>query len=366
MRHVYQAVIGMSCLFYWLSQPLVFVLVLGAAGGLIYLCFAIGHIPIYLILALVVGTLSTMAAMLRGMFTRPKDEDPGLPLELASEPRFAALLDEVAKRVGTRPVDTLYLTPGTDLAVMERGTLFRQMSGRANRCLILGVGVLDGLTLGPFKSILAHEYGHFSNKDTSGGQLALAVRRSLHTTAAQLVEDGNAKWFNPAWLFLYGFYKVFLRISQGASRLQEVMADRWAAFLYGTDAFKAGLGHVVRRAIEFQAYASASIEEVAQARQPLPNLYAHRPVQKIDHAAIDEEFKKTIAREPSPYDSHPSTAHRFAWVEALGVPSVPEPHDQQAVWSLFDGREAIETRLTEQVRHNLLSQGIELPKPPVV
>ena len=55
----------------------------------------------------------------------------------------------------------------------------RQLRGRAERCLILGVGVLEGLKIGPFKAVLAHEYGHFTNKDTAGGGFALAVRRSL-------------------------------------------------------------------------------------------------------------------------------------------------------------------------------------------
>lgn len=44
------------------------------------------------------------------------------------------------------------------------------------RFLILGVGVLEGTKLRPFRAILAHEYGRFSNCDTAGGGLALADR----------------------------------------------------------------------------------------------------------------------------------------------------------------------------------------------
>ena len=61
-----------------------------------------------------------------------------------------------------------------------------------------------------------------------------------------LVALGAAVW-SPAWWFVRGFYMLFLRISQGASRLQEVMADRWAAFSYGAQAFESGLRHALGR-----------------------------------------------------------------------------------------------------------------------
>src|SRR2546425_8822909 len=93
---------------------------------------------------------------------------------------FRSVLDEVAQRVGTRPVDNVYMTPGAQVAVMERGrSMLARARGRAERCLILGAAALEGMRLGPFKAILAHEYGHFSNRDTAGGGVALAGGRSL-------------------------------------------------------------------------------------------------------------------------------------------------------------------------------------------
>src|SRR4029079_12221765 len=131
---------------------------------------------------------------------------------------------------------------------------------------------LEGMRLGPLKAVLAHEYGHLTNRDTAGGGFALAGRRSLHTMAQSLASSGAAAWYNPAWLFLNGFYRVFLRISQGASRLQEVLADRWAVFAYGADAFEAGLRHVIERSVRFDAHVGATINEVVKQKLPLANL----------------------------------------------------------------------------------------------
>jgi Zn-dependent protease with chaperone function len=366
LRRVYRAVLWLSCVYYWLSIPVVALLVLAVAAGTLYGIFALGQIPLKLVVIIVVLLFGTLRAMAKGLFARSRDEDPGLRLAPDEEPRLRGLLEEVAGRIGTRPVDSIYLTPGTDLAVMERGGLLRQIRGDSERCLILGVAVLDGMTMGPLRAILAHEYGHFSNRDTAGGGFALSVRRSLWTMAQHLAQHGAAAWYNPAWLFVIGFQRVFLRVSQGASRLQEVLADRWASFAYGAAAFERGLRHVVERSIRFGAHAQAALGEVIETRQPLPNLYAYRPGQEPDPNELGRQVEEAIEREPSPYDSHPSPAHRIQWIQALVTPgATTSADDDDPVWSLFGNREAVETRLTRQVKENLrVHQGIAIPEGP--
>jgi Zn-dependent protease with chaperone function len=246
MRRIYSAVLFLSCIFYYISIPIVILLVLAAGGGIIYACFAMGRIPVKLVLGVVVIVGVTVVSMIKSLFVRRDDEEPGMRLDLSKHPRLRALLEEVAKRIGTRPVDQVYLTPGTDVAVMQRG------KGRRERALVLGIAALDGMKIRPLKAVLGHEYGHFTNKDTAGGAFALSVRGSLHATAYGLATGGAAAWYNPAWLFVNGFHRVFLRISEGASRLQEVLADRWAAFAYGADAFEAGPAsrHRAQRALQ--------------------------------------------------------------------------------------------------------------------
>ncbi|MES1244524.1 MAG: M48 family metalloprotease [Acidobacteriota bacterium] len=361
LRRLYRGVLWASCLYYWISIPIVSLLVLVAGGGLIYGVFAMGYIPIKLIVGVVVVVGVTLVSIVKSLFARSRDEDPGLKLAPAEEPRLRDLLHQVAGRIGTRPVDNVYLTPGTELAVMERGGMLRQLRGASERCLILGVGVLDGLQIGPLKAILAHEYGHFSNKDTAGGGFALSVRRSLYRMAAHLAQGGAAGWFNPAWLFVNGFHRVFLRISQGASRLQEVLADRWAAFAYGADSFEQGLRHVIRRDLLFNAHANATLNEVVEAKRALANLYSYQPSAVPDAATIESEMETALNREPSPYDSHPSPVDRFRWTRALASTGRPAPEDGEEAWTLFRDREAVERRLTETVRENLLSQGVMIP-----
>jgi Zn-dependent protease with chaperone function len=360
LRRLYRGVLWLSCIYYWISIPIVSLLVLVAGGGLIYGVFAMGYIPIKLVVIIVVLVGVTLTSIVKSLFNRSRDEDPGLKLAPAEEPRLRDLLHEVAGRIGTRPVDNVYLTPGTELAVMERGGMLKQLRGSSERCLILGIGVLEGLKIGPLKAILAHEYGHFSNKDTAGGGFVLGVRRSLHRMAVHLAQGGAAAWYNPAWLFVLGFNRVFLRISQGASRLQEVLADRWAAFAYGPDFFEQGLRHVIRRDVLFDAHANATVHEVVQAKGALTNLYAYRPSEVPEAKAVEAAVEVALKREPSPYDSHPSPLDRFRWTRALKATGRPSLEDGEESWTLFRDRETLERKLTETIRVHLLLQGVQV------
>jgi Zn-dependent protease with chaperone function len=353
LRRVYGAVLFLSSVFYYVSVPVVIGLVLLAGGGLIYATFALGHIPIKLVILAVMVVFVSIASIVKSLFVRIPDNDPGMRLDLQKHPKLRALLDEVATRIGTRAVDNVYLTPGTDVAVMERRKT-------KERCLILGVAGLDGLAIRPLKAVLGHEYGHFTNRDTAGGAFALSVRNSVSATAYGLATGGAAAWYNPAWLFVNGFHRVFLRISEGASRLQEVLADRWAVFAYGADAFEAGLRHVVTRGVHFDAHIGATLKEVVDGQLPLTNLYTYQPAKPGDD--VDSAVEEALQRQSSAYDSHPSPAERFTLVHALPRHgTAPDAGDDAPAWSLFDDALELQCAMTAKVRDNVKANyGIEI------
>ncbi len=365
LRRVYAVVLWLTCAAYYASLPMVLLLILGLGAGLFWAIGAAGRIPVKLVVIVGIVVLVSLWAVVKSLWVsliRPKSEDPGLALDVAGHPRFSAALAEAAGRVGTRRVDRVFLTPAAEAAVYERGGLLQRLRGRTERCLILGVGLLEGMTQGQLKAVLAHEYGHFVNKDTAGGGLALSVRRAVLTMGRALAEGGAATWYNPAWLFVNGFHRLFLRVSQGASRLQEILADRWAALAYGGANFAAGLRHVIDRDLRFDRQANATLKACVEGGAPLMNLYATAVGQPLDEAEVRQALEAALAAEPSPYDSHPRPADRIAWVG-----DVPSAHgrgldDGAPAWSLFADREALERRLTAEVRANVeRNHGVSIP-----
>ncbi len=355
VRRLYAIVLGASCAFYYASLPIVIAFVLAFTAGLLYVTSRLGRVPIKLAALLVVVAIVSVVSMLKSLFFRPKEGEPGLRLDLAREPKLQAMLDAVAAKIGTRAVDNVYMTPSTEVAVMERGN---------ERRLILGVAALDGLRVRPLKSILGHEYGHFTNRDTAGGAFALAVRRSLAFTAAGMEAGGADTWYNPAWWFVNAFHSLFLRISQGASRLQEMLADRWAAFAYGADAFEEGLRHVVTRAVLFDMHFSTTLKEVVNERLPLANLYTYQPRGK--QRDVSSLVESALSATSSVYDSHPAPAERFALIRNLPQQDVAAAEDDDApASSLFSNFEALQMRMTAAVRENVRARtGMEIPAAP--
>ncbi len=362
LRKIYRAVLWLCCAYYYVSLPIVLLVVVGAGAAVLYAFLAAGRIPIRLVIIIVALVLVTLWAVLKSILVRSRGEEPGELLHTSDHPKLRNVLDEVAGEIGTRPVDNVYLTPGTDLAVTERGGMLRQLRGSPERCLILGLGVLEGMKLGPFKAVLAHEYGHFSNRDTAGGGFALAVRRSLLTMARALAEGGAATWYSPAWLFLNSFYRVFLRISQGASRLQEVLADRWAAFAFGAKQFGIGLLHVIERSVRFDAHAQLTLNEVIDKKHALVNLYSYQPLGMPEEQEFRKAVESAINAEPSPYDSHPSPRDRIGWVNQLDAAPTGDLSDsEEDAWDLFSNRGELELWMTDVVRNNVAaSHGITI------
>jgi Zn-dependent protease with chaperone function len=363
LRRLYAVVLWLCCGYYYLSIPVIVLAVVAAGGAVLYGFMVIGRMPLGIAGTVILLMVMTLWAIARSLILRNREEEPGHRLDLRENPAFAALLHDVASRVGTPPVDVVYVTPGAEVAVMERGGLMRQLSGRSQRCLILGVAVLSGLRAAPFRAVLAHEYGHLSNRDTAGGGFALAVRRSLVTMAGLLAGSGAARWYNPAWLFVNGFYRIFLRISHGATRLQEVLADRWAASTYGARAFESGLRHVIEQEIRFNAHADAVLREVIEQKKPLANLYAYTPGQTPPGEDIDKAIEEALVRPPSPYDSHPAPAQRFEDVRRVAAGSLhPEGDPDEEVWSLFSDRRGLELEMTARIRQSVQARyGVAIP-----
>ena len=348
LRKVYRAVLTLVSFYYFVSLPIVALLIVAFTGFLLVGSFTVGDVPLKFVVAVVLISLYVLFAMARSLRFDRDDEDPGLRLDLEDHEALRKVLGDVAKAVGTRTVDEVYLVPGSTLSMTESGGFWKQARGRGARELVLGVGALDGLGLGPFKALLAHECGHFRHEGTAGGDLALSVRRSLELAEAHMEENGISSSFNPAWWLVAGFRAAFLRLSQGAVQLQEVLADVRAAKAYGSAELAAGLAHLPRRAVTFEAHTAAVFAQVKERKGRLQNLYTYELAEPLDEDVLEAEVDKARHPPPAPFESHPRPKERDAWLAAMKVEGkeTVTPDDEGPAWAVFGDREAIEEAMT--------------------
>ncbi|MFD0314718.1 M48 family metallopeptidase [Streptomyces flavalbus] len=98
----------------------------------------------------------------------PRD---GIVLRRADAPELFALVDEVARAVGTRSVDAIVVDAELNASVMTLGV--------RGRMLTLGVPLWEVLTPDERVALLGHELGHFVNGDTRHGLVVGSALRSL-------------------------------------------------------------------------------------------------------------------------------------------------------------------------------------------
>ena len=360
IRFVYRGVVTLSSLYFYISIPFLILAVVGLTVGIFYLFFAIGRIPVQLAIAVGLGAIYSLVAIVRSLFIRIKQQDPGLEVGHSEAPALWDTVEEVARKVNARPVNKIFVTPMPEVAVTERGGMLRRIAGAGERILILGMGALPGMTRSQLRAILAHEYGHFSNRDTAGGGLAIQVRASILTMAQNLAQGRQNTWFNPVFLFLNGFYRIFLRITLGASRLQEILADRYAALAYGAHNFSEALTNLVRQTMVFNAQASREIQLSLNERRQPNNLYTLSFFEELGPPqGFDAELDRLLTRPTSPYDSHPAVKDRLELVRQLeGVGT--EEHDSRPALDLLPNPE----HWQQQMSSLLYSRVTTVTRPP--
>ncbi|WP_343636257.1 M48 family metalloprotease [Fluviicola sp.] len=344
LRKVYKILITTAGFYYYVSLPIIVVLVLAIGGGLVFGMLSAGIIAFKLVIIIVIVVGGTIIGLLRSLLVRGRLQEPGRLLNEPEAPELFALTRSVAKDLNTRPIDEIRITPETDLAVYETGSWRAKMQDNGKRVLILGVAVLKDFRKDDFKAILAHEYGHFANRDTAGGGVAMRVQRDMTNYYIALYNSGNATWWSIAFLFLKFYHFIFTRISAGATRLQEVLADRIAAETYGAQSFRNGLTFVVRRSIEFSMLANAEIKQAEEQKRGHANFYelSDLPDTEFD---LESELQKSLNRKTSEQDTHPSPVDRFRYVE--GITTIPKQdtgtvHEFFTNWGELTGEMTLE------------------------
>lgn len=346
LRRFYRKVITIASVYYYISQPIVVILVIVATAGIILFFLAVGYIPIKLMLILIFVGGASIFYMGKSLVTRVKVEDPGRVLAEPEAPELWSLVRDVAESVNTRPVDEIRITEGTDLAVYERGGWRVKMRDKSERVLVLGVANLNGFKQSAFIAVLAHEYGHFSNRDTAGGDVAFIVNTDMMRLAEAIVMSGTNTIYNVAFHFIRVYHFLFRRITHGATRLQETLADRVAAHHYGVEAFREGLTHVVRREIEFNYLSLKEINSARSSSRAFNSLY-DLSTDESSSEDIEIQVEEALNRKTTDDDTHPSPQDRFRMIER--VISLRKAGGDRMVWDLFADRQAI----TDEMNKNL-------------
>lgn len=333
------------------------------------------------------------AFMIKGLFFIRRGKPEGLvELKPAEQPRLFKFLHQLADEAGAPRPHKVYASARVNAAVFYDLSLLNfLLPSRKN--LEIGLSLVNALTLGEVRAVLAHEFGHFAQRSMAVGRWVYIA----HQITAQLVArrdklddfvDGLSRMdLRIAWigwvlqtivwairsLIDLAFRGVYL-MQQALSREMELQADLVAVSLTGSDALIHALSKLGAADDSFDRVVSFAEGEQARGRpvadlfelhaqqmkrmaQVLDDpLYGRVPLVPLADPAAHRVFKADLTQPPRMWQSHPRNHEREANAKKTYVVA---PLDDRPAWVLFDDASALRARVTRE----LLPAGEHAPVP---
>lgn len=246
-----------------------FMIILFFAVALTVLCFYIdGYIlalaPSFFTLLLAIGLASlgvlVLVFLLKFITSKTKTDDNQLiEITKEEEPKLFTMIGELAQAIGTKFPKRVFLCADVNAAVSYQSN-FWSMFVPTRKNLVIGLGLVNTMTQQELKAILAHEFGHFSQRTMKVGSYVYNVNRVIFNILYynEGYKSGIARWGKMNWLFeifvliaikineaiqwiLRNLYTVVNKRYLGLSREMEFHADAIAASVTGRTALRKAL-----------------------------------------------------------------------------------------------------------------------------
>lgn len=314
------------------------VLATGLIGGLLALeTYTLINRP-FVGLKLLIFVGPVVFALVKGLISlerRTHDEVPGTLVTPAEQPALWDLVRRLATDVGTRPPDEIRILAAVNAGVLE-DTRFLGLRVLKRR-MFIGAPLLTSFTEKQLIAVLAHELGHYANKDTRLAGVVVSGRHAMLRAGSHMDAE---RWFQRMIVKLFRAYaKLYLRVSQAISRRQEFAADRVSAQLAGSSAASSALRELPVIDAAWDLFTNRHLT-VAWELGYLPTTFfdgfARLRTSPELHEVLEEIRQDPSDPDRGPYDSHPPLRDRIAAIDAMDLEPESGWDDRPALELLTD------------------------------
>lgn len=316
------------------AKPMVITIMLG--GGLI--CFGV------LILIFLVKFIFKVNKIDRSHLTQ---------VTKAEQPALFKMIDEIVIAVGTDFPKKVYFSSEVNASVFYDSS-FWSMFLPVRKNLHIGLGLMNTISIDELKAILAHEFGHFSQKSMRTGSYVYNVNQVIYNTlydnegyshfAQQIANVSNyfaffvvlaGKITGGIQFMLKKIYDVVNLNHLALSREMEFHADTVAASIAGSDALITALHRLQLADYSLNnvfSYYNDRIKDKEKTNNIFPqqkfvmDFYASlQQIRTVHNLPIVSEehynkFNKSKLVLKDQWSSHPSTADRVTHLKQLNFP----------------------------------------------
>ncbi len=168
-------------------------LAVGAVVGGVMLVLSIGH---FFSLILAVGLVGFAVVVIIYIFKSfiisvPEERADRIEITAETEPVFFEYLKAIAKEVGVSRPGRVFLVPEVSAFVSFRSP-FRSMFFPSSKDLYIGLALANALSRDELGAVIAHEFGHFSQRSLRGGSYVYHLNQVIFNMVYK--EPVNFKW----------------------------------------------------------------------------------------------------------------------------------------------------------------------------
>ncbi len=315
--------------------------------------------------------------------------DPSGSIEITEEeqPRLFAFIQQVAKDTGAPLPKRVFLSSEVNASVFYNSS-FWSMFLPVRKNLQIGLGLVNAINVSEFKAILAHEFGHFSQRSMKLGSFVYHVNKIIYN---MLFDNDSYSKALSGWASVSDIFAIFAsataKIAQGIqwvlrqmygvinknymrlSREMEFHADAVAASVSGSSSLASALRRVELADTGYNM-ALRKCDDLFREKKIVANIYEKQSLMlqqlakefKLQYEnelpVVTSEFLETNKTSRINYKdqwaSHPSTEDR---AEHLNKLAVKADLVTTSAWVLFNDKERLETDLTRKIYEQVPIEG---------
>ncbi|MGJ7033609.1 M48 family metalloprotease [Niabella hirudinis] len=360
------------------------------AVGCVYIAIElVARMPRFITIMLGIGLaalgLFVLIFLFKFIFSAKKtDRSHLLKIERSDEPELFEMIDAIVAGVNTLPPKNVYLSSEVNAAVFYDSS-FWSMFLPVQKNLQIGLGLVNTVSKDELKAILAHEFGHFSQRTMKVGSYVYNVNQIIFN---MLYENNSYNSLMQKWSNASGYFAVFVAMGVkivggiqwvlgkmyqvvnlsylGLSREMEYHADEIAATVAGAGPLQNALWRM-----DLSDYAFSSVlqfyEQKIKANIRSANVYPEQDYISRFQARADgilfedglpmvtsvhrSKFSKSRLKLDNQWASHPSTEERVARMDALQQEN--RPYNRAPANEMVKRLEHYQEYFTDQIFRNV-------------
>jgi Zn-dependent protease with chaperone function len=333
----------------------------------------------------VAGTCSAFLAVFMWkalVFVKHRHAIDDIEVTASEQPRLFAFINRLADEAGAPRAHRVFLSPRVNAAVFyDLSVLNMLFPSRKN--LEIGLGLVNAISLGEMKAVLAHEFGHFGQRSMAVGRwVYIAQQIAGHIIAKRDALDSFLRGLSRfdlriAWvgwllsLIVWSIrsltetvFRVVVIAQRALGREMELQADLVAVSLTGSDALIHAL-YKLNVADEAWERSLTFADSEVREKRSVTDLFAvqKRITEKLRHVLDDPQygevapppkdkpqehrlFATSLAQPPRMWSTHPANSEREQNAKRRYVAAAI---DERSAWDLFDEVPDLRKQMTAHI-----------------